>query len=164
MEPLEDVDRSNQHWLFETSAHAVIRRQHSRLRARCMLAWALLRAGRYDEAIAETARALRMSPLNSFAGLYTTIHGLALLAAHRFDEALPHLRASVAADAEFAGHYNALISCCGHLGLLDEAAEWLARRNRVGPPLRVEMLRHNLRNFAHRDVFAEGLIKAGVPE
>ncbi len=126
--------------------------------------WALLRAGRYDEAIAETARALRMSPLDSFAGLYTTIHGLALLAAHRFEEALPHLRASVAADAEFAGHYNALISCCGHLGLLDEAAEWLARRNRVGPPLRVEGLRHNLRNFAHRDVFAEGLTKAGVPE
>ncbi len=126
--------------------------------------WALLRAGRYDEAIAETSRAMRMSPLDSFAGLYTTIHGLALLAAGRFDEALPHLRASVAADAEFAGHYNALISCCGHLGRLDEAAGWLERRNRVGPPLRVGTLRHNLRNFAHRDIFAEGLLKAGVPE
>ncbi|MGD9885217.1 MAG: adenylate/guanylate cyclase domain-containing protein, partial [Reyranella sp.] len=79
--------------------------------------WALLRAGRFDEAIAETAKALRMSPLDSFSGLYTTIHGLALLGARRFAEALPHLRASVAADAEFAGHYNALISCCGHLGL-----------------------------------------------
>ncbi len=131
---------------------------------RTLHGWALLRAGRYDEAIAETARALRMSPLDSFAGLYTTIHGLALLAAHRFEEALPHLRASVAADAEFAGHYNALISCCGHLGLLDEAADWLTRRNRIGPQLRVKVLRHNLRHFAHRDVFAEGLSKAGVPE
>jgi adenylate cyclase len=126
--------------------------------------WALLRAGRYDEAIAETAKALRMSPLDSFSGLYTTIHGLALLGARRFTEALPHLRASVAADAEFAGHYNALISCCGHLGLGDEAAEFLARRNRVGPPLRVSVLRHNLRRFAHGEVFAEGLAKAGVPE
>ena len=126
--------------------------------------WALLRAGGFDEAIAETAKALRMSPLDSFSGLYTTIHGLALLAARRFDEALPHLRASVAADAEFAGHYNALISCCGHLGLLEEAAEFIARRNQVGPPLRVGVLRHNLRNFAHGEVFAEGLIKAGVPE
>jgi adenylate cyclase len=131
---------------------------------RTLHGWALLRAGRYDEAVAETARALRMSPLDSFAGLYTTTHGLALLAAHRFEEALPHLRASVAADAEFAGHYNALISCCGHLGLLDEAAHWLARRDRIGPPLRVKVLRHNLRNFAHREVFAEGLIKARVPE
>ena len=126
--------------------------------------WALLRAGRYDEAIAETAKALRMSPLDSFSGLYTTIHGLALLGARRFTEALPHLRASVAADAEFAGHYNALISCCGHLGLGDEAAEFLARRNRVGPPLRVSVLRHNLRHFAHGEVFAEGLAKAGVPD
>jgi adenylate cyclase len=126
--------------------------------------WALLRAGRFDEAIAETAKALRMSPLDSFSGLYTTIHGLALLGARRFPEALPHLRASVAADAEFAGHYNALISCCGHLGLRDEAAEFMVRRNRVGPPLRVSVLRHNLRHFAHGEVFAEGLAKAGVPE
>jgi adenylate cyclase len=132
--------------------------------ARAIHGWALTRAGRYDEAVAETATALRMSPLDSFAGLYTTSHGLALLAAHRFEEALPHLRASVAADAEFAGHYNTLISCCGHLGLKDEAAEWIARRNRVGPPLRAGVLRENLRNFAHRDVFADGLIKAGVPE
>jgi adenylate cyclase len=132
--------------------------------ARTTYGWALLRAGRFDEAIAETAKALRMSPLDSFSGLYTTIHGLALLAAHRFTEALPHLRSSVATDAEFAGHYNALISCCGHLGLKDESAEFIARRNKVGPPLRVSVLRHNLRHFAHCPVFAEGLSKAGVPE
>ena len=132
--------------------------------ARTNYGWALLRAGRFEEAIAETAKAMRMSPLDSFSGLYTTIHGLALLGARRFSEALPHLRASVAADAEFAGHYNALISCCGHLGLLEEAAAWLVRRNAVGPPLRVGVLRHNLRAFAHAEVFAEGLVKAGVEE
>jgi adenylate cyclase len=132
--------------------------------ARTTYGWALLRAGRFDDAIAETGKALRMSPIDSFAGLYTTIHGLALLAARRFADALPHLRASVAADAEFAGHYNALISCCGHLGLIEEAAEFVARRNRVGPPLRVSVLRNNLRGFAHCDVFVEGLIKAGIPE
>ena len=32
-------------------------------------------------------------------------------------EALPFLRTSVAAFAEYSGHYNTLISCCGHLGL-----------------------------------------------
>ena len=132
--------------------------------ARTTYGWALLRAGRIDDAIAETAKALRMSPMDSFAGLYTAIHGLALLAARRCADALPHLRASVAAGAEFAGHYNALISCCGHLGLREEAAEFIARRNMVGPPLRVGVLRENLRNFAHGEVFAEGLIKAGVPE
>ncbi len=126
--------------------------------------WALLRAGRFDEAIAETAKALRMSPMDSFFGLYTQAHGLALLAAGRFAEALPHLRESVSAGAEFAGHYNTLISCCGHLGHLDEAKEYIARRNGIGPPLHVGVLRNNLRGFAHCDVFAEGLAKAGVPE
>src|SRR5690606_7206383 len=80
--------------------------------------WALLRAGHYDEAIAETARALQMSPVDSFSGFYTSVHGLALLAARRFQEALPFLRASVAAFPDYTGHYNSLISCCGHLGLI----------------------------------------------
>jgi adenylate cyclase len=128
------------------------------------LGWALLRAGRFDEAIIETRQALSLSPLDSFSGLYTTIHGLALLAAQRFEEALPFLRSSVAMFAEYVGHYNTLISCCGHLGLLEEAREYLAVRNRMDPPLRLAVLRENLKLFAHRDIFIEGLQKAGVPE
>ena len=126
--------------------------------------WALLRSGRIDAAIEETGKALRMSPIDSFAGFYTAIHGLALLGARRFEEALPYLRASVAAFAEYLGHYNTLISCCGHLGLVDEARNFIAARNRVGPEIRISVLRRNLDGFAHRDVFVEGLEKAGVPE
>jgi adenylate cyclase len=126
--------------------------------------WALLRAGLYDGAVTETGKALRMSPMDSFAGIYTAIHGLALLGARRFEEALPHLRRSVAAFAEYSGHYNTLISCCGHLGLVEEAQEFIAARARVGPPLRLSILRQNLGKFAHCDVFVEGLKKAGVPE
>ncbi|SEF07576.1 adenylate cyclase [Rhizobiales bacterium GAS188] len=155
---------SGQHQRALAEHEAALNLNPSFALARTTYGWALLRAGRFDDAITETAKALRMSPMDSFAGLYTTIHGLALLAARRFAEALPHLRASVAADAEFAGHYNALISCCGHLGLIEEAAEFTARRNKVGPPLMVGVLRNNLRAFAHCEVFAEGLIKAGIPE
>ena len=126
--------------------------------------WALLRAGRYDEAIAETGKAVRLSPADSFAGIYTAIHGLALLGARRFAEALPHLRASVSAFAEYSGHYTTLISCCGHLGLIDEAQEFIAARARVGPPLHLSVLRENLRHYAHCEVFVEGMRKAGVPE
>ncbi len=126
--------------------------------------WALLRAGYFDEAIDETARALRMSPLDNFTGLYTSVHGLALLGARRFDEALPFLRASVAAFKDYSGHYNTLISCCGHLGLIDEARAFIATRSRIAPPLRLGWVRENLRNFAHCDVFVDGLRKAGIPE
>jgi adenylate cyclase len=126
--------------------------------------WGLLRAGQFDEAIAETRQAMRLSPLDHFLGFYLAIHGLALLCAERFAEALPFLRNSVAAFAEYSGHYNTLISCCGHLGLIPEAQEYIARRNRIGPPLRLSVLRANLQPFAHRDVFIEGMRKAGVPE
>lgn len=131
---------------------------------RTLHGWGLLRAGRMEEAIAETGLALRMSPMDSFAGIYTAIHGLALLGARRFEEALPQLRASVAAFAEYLGHYNTLISCCGHLGRIEEAQDYIAARNRMGPPIRVGLLRKNLAGFAHAEIFVEGLVKAGVPE
>ena len=54
--------------------------------------WALLRAGEFDEAIAKTGQAMRLSPLDDFSGFYLAIHGLALLGAERFSEALPFLR------------------------------------------------------------------------
>jgi adenylate cyclase len=37
-------------------------------------------------------------------------------------------------------------------------------RNRIGPRLRLGVLRENLSRFAHCDIFVEGLAKAGVPE
>ena len=128
------------------------------------LGWGLLRAGWFDEAIAETGWALRLSPVDSFSGLYTSIHALALLGAQRFEEALPFLRTSVAAFDEYQGHYNQLVSCCGHLGLIAEAQEFIAASNRSGPRLTLKSLRNGLAKFAHRDVFVEGLRKAGVPE
>jgi adenylate cyclase len=50
------------------------------------------------------------------------------------------------------------------LGLIDEAQEFINARNRIGPPLRISVLRQNLSKFAHCDVFVEGLSKAGIPE
>jgi adenylate cyclase len=131
---------------------------------RTMLGWGLLRAGHVAEAIEETGHAIRMSPADSFAGIYTAIHGLSLLGARRFEEALPFLRSSVAAFAEYSGHMNTLISCCGHLGLIEEARGCIEQRNRMGPPIRLGLLRRNLQGFAHCEVFVEGLAKAGVPE
>jgi len=127
------------------------------------LGWGLLRAGQFETAIAETSKPLRMSPMDSFTGIYTAIHGLALLGARHFSEALPFLRSS-AAFAGYPGHYNALISCCGHLGLMEEAKFFIEARNRVGPPICASLLRRNLGGYAHCDVFVEGIVKAGVPD
>jgi len=131
---------------------------------RTALGWGLLRAGQFEAAIQETGKPLRLSPLDSFAGLYTAIHGLALLGARRFADAVPFMRASLAAFTEYEGTYNQLISCCGHLGLAGEAKILIEARSRLDPPLRVSVLRRGLEGLAHRDVFVDGLVKAGVPE
>ena len=126
--------------------------------------WALLRVGDYDKAIEATSRALELSPLDNYAGLYTSTHGLALLGARRFEEALPFLLQSVASFGGYAGHYNTLVSCCGHLGLIEQAREFIAARERIEAPFRLGPFRTALAGFAHADVFIEGLAKAGVPE
>jgi TolB-like protein len=132
---------------------------------RMVFGWALTRAGHFDAAVAESGRAVRMSPVDSFSGFYTSIHGLTLLGARRFEEALPYLRASVAAFTNFSGHYNSLISCCGHLGLIEEVQEFIATRKRMGPPLQLSVLRQHIpAQFANRDILLEGMRKAGVPE
>jgi adenylate cyclase len=132
---------------------------------RMVYGWALTRAGQFDAAVIESGRAVRMSPLDSFSGFYTSIHGLTLLGAGRFEEALPYLRASVASFVNFSGHYNSLISCCGHLGLMEEAQGFIVARQRLGPPLSLSVLRQHIpAKFANREILLEGMRKAGVPE
>ena len=112
-----------------------------------------------------SGRALRLSPLDSFSGFYNSIHGLTLLGAQRFEEALPYLRASVADFRNMSGHYNSLISCCGHLGLTDEVQEYLVARSLLGPPMRLSVLREHIPvKFANKEILLEGMRKAGVPE
>ena len=78
---------------------------------------------------------------------------------------MPHLRASVANLRTLSAHYNSLISCCGHLGLTEEGQEYIAARSRLGPPLRLSVLREHIpAKFANREILLEGMRKAGVPE
>ncbi len=131
---------------------------------RMLLGWSLLRKGDFSEAILETEKALLLSPGDRFTAVYQHTHGLALLAAHRFNEALPFLRAAAATFVEYMGHVNGLISCCGHLGLEDEARELIDfRKARTGINFTVSYARARLGSFAHCDVFLDGLAKAGLP-
>jgi adenylate cyclase len=133
--------------------------------ARALYGWVLSWTGRFDDAVVETQTALSLSPADTFLSLYEFCHGSALLAASRFDEALPYIRNAIVSFPGFPGHYALLISCCGHLGLREEARMLLARRNSLaGPPLTVSLVRNQLHGFEQGPIFVEGLIKAGVPE
>jgi adenylate cyclase len=131
--------------------------------ARMLRGWAMVRAGAFEEAVRETDHALRLRPADQFGCVYLATHGLALLAARRFEEALPNLRAAVMPHTEYMGHCNQLISCCGHLGLQEEARRWLDFRERMlGRPFLLANAATALRGYAHAEIFLEGLAKAGV--
>jgi adenylate cyclase len=133
--------------------------------ARGIHAWALLRAGRFDFAVEEAERAIRLSPKDSYLSLYEFLYGFALFAKRQFSEAIPFIRRSTLAFPEFPGHYTLLISCCGHLGYLKEAKIALQHRNSLpGPKLTVSLNRQQVGDYAHGPTMAEGLVKAGVPD
>src|SRR3712207_7580309 len=46
----------------------------------------------------ETGHALRMSPLDTFAGIYMVFHALALMSARRFSEALIYFRKTIRSE------------------------------------------------------------------
>ena len=131
--------------------------------AHTMYGWALIRAGHFDEALEATAKALRLSPTDTFSGMSTNVHGLALLASRRFAEALPFIREAVSA-VPVSGHLGTLASCLGHLGMLDEAKVVLARQDAMVSGLTLKRLRARLGRFAHAEVYLEGLRRAGAPE
>jgi adenylate cyclase len=127
--------------------------------------WGLLHSGGFDTAVHETRYALRLSPRDSFLSFYEWMHGFALLGDRQFDEALPYLEKALVAFPEFPSQYTLLVSCCGHLGMIDEAMFYLTQRNKLdGPKLTVSLNRTQLRLYACGNVIAEGLAKAGVPE
>jgi adenylate cyclase len=133
--------------------------------AHTIYGWALARAGRFDDAVVETQTALRLSPADTFVSFYEFGHGYALMAARRFEDALPWLRRGIVAFPDFPGYYAMLISCYGHLGLPDQTKVLLAHRNSLAaPPFTVSLVRSDLRKFADGPTVVEGLIKAGVPE
>lgn len=133
--------------------------------ARMLLGWAQVRAGNNEVALEQTSRAMELSPTDSFLCIYKGTHGLALLASGRFEEALPFLRQSITPFPEYMGNYNVLISCCGHLGLVDEARQLLAyRESHLKRVLTIANASERVAGFAHHDVFMDGLRKAGVPE
>jgi adenylate cyclase len=87
---------------------------------------------------AETSQAMRLSPLDHFSGfLRGDSRASRCWARSASAKRCVFLRMSVAAFAEYPGHYNTLISCCGHLGLTAEAQEYIAVRNSIGPTLRL---------------------------
>jgi adenylate cyclase len=159
------VSADGQHERALPELEAALRVNPSFALAHTIYGWALARAGRFDDAIVETQTALRLSPADTFLSFYESYHGFVLLVGGRFEDALPYIRRGIVAFPNVPTPFAPLISCLGHLGMLDQTEALLAHRNSfAAPPLTVNLVRNMLRKFAYGPIIAEGLIKAGVPE
>jgi adenylate cyclase len=159
------VSAVGQHERALPELEAALRVNPSFALAHTIYGWALARAGRFDDAILETQTALRLSPADTFLSFYESYHGFTLLVGGRFEDALPYIRRGIVAFPNMPTPYAPLISCLGHLGMLDQTEALLAHRNSfAAPPLTVSLVRNMLRNYAYGPLVAEGLSKAGVPE
>jgi adenylate cyclase len=159
------VSADGQHERALPELEAALRVNPSFALAHTIYGWALARAGRFDDAVVETQTALRLSPADTFLSFYEWFHGFTLLVSGRFEDALPYLRRGIVAFPNVPTHFAPLISCHGHLGLLEQTEALLAHRNSfAAPPLTVSLVRNMLQKFAYGSIIAEGLIKAGVPE
>ena len=159
------VSADGQHERALPELEAALRVNPSFALAHTIYGWALARAGRFDDGVLETQMALRLSPADTFLSFYEFFHGFALLVSGRFEDALPYLHRGIVAFPNVPTHFAPLISCYGHLGLLEQTETLLAHRNSfAAPPLTVSLVQNMLRKFAYGPIIAEGLIKAGVPE
>jgi adenylate cyclase len=159
------LSADGQHERALPELEAALRFNPSFALAHTIYGWALTQAGRFDDAVVETQTALRLSPSDTFLSFYEFVHGLALMATRRFEDALPYLRRAFVAFPSFPAHHCMLISCYGHLGLPDQTKALSTHRNSLAaPPFTVSLVRSDLRKVANGPIVVEGLIKAGVPE
>jgi TolB-like protein/tetratricopeptide (TPR) repeat protein len=129
-------------------------------------AHALWHAGRPAEAIASHDVALRLGPLDPTVWSVQASKAIALLMLGRLEEAIELSRRCQrhALAAIFA--HLAEISALGLLGRLDEAKEAIARARAKKPDVSVSYVDHTLPITVpnSRNVFLDGLRKAGLPE
>lgn len=135
------------------------------------MAWALSGmahafAGDADEAERRLTRYKRLSPLDPHAFLYDTGFALAALLKRDYESAVTAARAVSEMNPAFAAAYKPYLAALGHLGREQEAE--LVREKLLGlePDCTVQRILATtpLEQAGHRELFAEGLRRAGLRE
>ncbi len=124
------------------------------------LGWALLWAGRVDQAVTALEKSLR---LDSTSVRNAWLHlGTAYYLKGQYAKALEILEKGVVKRPEFVGYYLLLAATYARLGRTDEAARAADTVRRLDPFFEVESFGTAFRTPAHREAIIAGLRKAGL--
>jgi TolB-like protein len=116
-------------------------------------------AGISDEALRSYEHTLRLSPLDPMRYFIIAMMSLAYLGLGRFDNAVVLARKSIGQHPDFMPALCCLAAALAHLGRKEEAAGTVQQILRIRPDFRASSRRGHW-----PALYAEGLLKAGLPE
>jgi TolB-like protein/Flp pilus assembly protein TadD len=122
-------------------------------------------SGDYDTALPHLDEAIRLSPRDPLLILWYLAKGWAALLTQRYEEAVEFASLAAEANPEFPDIYAVLAAANGQLARADAAQAALDQISRRMPALTTndERLSRPLKRPEHRELFLEGLRKAGMP-
>jgi class 3 adenylate cyclase/TolB-like protein len=121
--------------------------------------------GEGRQAVADTQRALKLSPLDPRRYFYDSLAATACLAAHQFADALMHAQRSLRANRTHTSTLRAMAIAQWNLGLHEEARKTGAELMTLEPTLTIERWRERSPSalFAIGEEWARTLREIGVP-
>jgi adenylate cyclase len=132
--------------------------------AYAQMAWFQMYAGRPDAGLELIEKAMRLNPHYSF--FYSTVRGQIAFHLKRFEEAAAAFEAVVNRNPQFTVAHQLLAATYGHLGRIEDA-EWEGEEILTLLPeftISAERARAPYKREKDRDLYIEGLRKAGLPE
>jgi tetratricopeptide (TPR) repeat protein len=125
---------------------------------------ALSYCGRWEDANAAAARALRLSPRDPFSALYHGVAAYAQFVGRNYDEAMGLAREAIRQREDFVGAHRVLTAAAGMAGLKDIAKGALQELLRVQPNISLSWLADNMpiKLEVDRAHYLEGFRRAGL--
>ena len=126
--------------------------------------WTFLYGGEFDTALGHLETGLRIAPLGR--GLGVLLHGIALTCffQRQFDEAINQANRALTKMSENPYVWRLKTAALAHAGRIDEARDALRQLLTLAPKATISATRGNFRHQWMRDLFHDGLRKAGLPE
>jgi tetratricopeptide (TPR) repeat protein len=129
--------------------------------------WILAFRNQPGPAIEALQQAIRLSPFDPLAYVFTLGLGFAYIGSRRYEEAIELADRALHAQPRSALGMRYKLVCLGHLGRTDEARDWLKHVVAVHPGLTIaawKMSQAPTLPPEMRALYEDGLRKAGVPE
>ena len=131
--------------------------------ARSYYGLSLAYSGRWRDALKATDRALRLSPRDPFAAIYTGIAAYAQFIGRNYDEAMKLSREAVRQRSDFVGAHRVLTAAAAMAGDSEAATAALLELRRAQPNSSLAWIAEMpIRQDADREHYVEAFRRAGL--